>query len=102
MDLLTKDIAEKLPPLYSQEDNPDPVAPVKFFTPDSTWTWYVIEYDPAEQLFFGLVDGFEMEFGYFSLDELESVKGPWGLSIERDLHWTPTSVSEIQMQKERR
>ena len=38
----------------------------KFFTPCSNWTWYVIEFD-GNDLFCGLVDGLENEFGYFSL-----------------------------------
>ena len=28
------------------------------------------------------------EWGYFSLAELESYKGPLGIGIERDLYWT--------------
>ncbi len=38
-------------------------------------------------MFFGLVDGFERELGYFSLSELESVHGPYGVGIERDLYF---------------
>lgn len=45
--------------------------------------------------FFGLVDGFEKELGYFSLSELESVKGPLGLKIERDLYFKPTTLKKI-------
>lgn len=62
----------------------DALAHVKYFTPDSSWTWYATEFD-GEDTFFGLVKGFEKEFGYFSLSELESAKGPMRLSIERDL-----------------
>ncbi|GAH87664.1 unnamed protein product [marine sediment metagenome] len=55
----------------------------KFFTPDGSWTWYAVEFD-GEDLFFGLVDGFEKEWGYFSLKELQSIRGKLGLPIERD------------------
>ena len=44
---------------------------------------------------FGLVDGHEKELGYFSLKELESVRGPFGLPIERDIHWQPKTLEEI-------
>lgn len=94
--LLRDDIARSLPRLYATEREADPIARVKFFTPDSSWTWYAVEYGPAERLFFGLVIGHEREFGYFSLDELESVCGPLGLPIERDLHWQPKPVSQCQ------
>ena len=96
MKLLTKELEAKLPPLYSQDGKGDEaLALVKFFTPDSSWTWYATEYDPVERMFFGLVDGLEKELGYFSLDELESIKGPLGLSIERDIYFEPTRIKEL-------
>jgi len=72
------------------------MATVKFFCPWSNWTWYAAEFD-GEDLFFGLVDGFEKELGYFSLSELESVTSPqWPtLRIERDLHWEPTDLATL-------
>ena len=40
MKLLTQEVKTKLPPLYSQEDKGGKaIAHVKFFTPDSSWTW---------------------------------------------------------------
>jgi hypothetical protein len=41
-------------------------------------------------MFFGLVVGLETELGYFTLNELESVRGPMGLKIERDRHFSGT------------
>ena len=58
MKLLTKEIADRLPPLYSQEERGDEaIAQVKFFTPWTSWTWYASEYDPVERLCFGVVVG---------------------------------------------
>jgi hypothetical protein len=95
MKLLTQEIRKKLPALYSQEDKGGKaIALVKFFTPDSNWTWYATEFD-GEDTFFGLVDGFEKELGYFSLKELESVRGSMGLPIERDLYWQPKMLQDI-------
>lgn len=95
MKLLTKEILEKLPKLYSQEEKGlEAVAIVKFFTPDSNWTWYATEFD-GEDLFFGLVDGFEKEIGYFRLSELQSVKGALGLPIERDMYFKPKTLREL-------
>jgi hypothetical protein len=64
---------------------------VKLFHPGSSWTWYVIEYDGAD-LCWGLVDGHELEFGYFSLKEISTVTMP---RVERDKYFKPCSVSEI-------
>jgi hypothetical protein len=96
--LLTKELIASLPPLYSQEEVKDPIVRCKFFTPDSSWTWYAIEFDGVDT-FFGLVDGFEEELGYFSLKELESVRGKLGLPIERDLYFTPRALSKVQRDK---
>ncbi len=84
-----------LPALYSQEHEEDPLVLCKFFTPDSHWTWYALEFD-GEDLFFGWVVGLEKELGYFRLSELLQVHGPFGLSIERDLHFSPTRLSEVK------
>ena len=94
MKLMTADLRPQLPHLYSQEEVDDPKAIAKYFTPDANWTWYATEFD-GKDTFFGLVDGLEKELGYFSLAELESVKGPFGLGVERDLWFEPTPVSEL-------
>jgi hypothetical protein len=39
MELLTPELRKLLPPLYAA----DPVGFIKFFTPDSHWTWYATE-----------------------------------------------------------
>ena len=95
MKLTTKDIRQKLPRLYEQDSKGgEAVVYVKFFTPDSSWTFWATEFD-GEDTFFGLVDGHERELGYFSLSELQKVRGPMGLPIERDLHWKPKTLKEI-------
>ena len=92
---MTEELRTKLPKLYAQEKlGADAVAYVKYFTPDSNWTFYGTEFD-GEDTFFGLVEGFEKELGYFSLSELQSVRGPMGLPIERDLYWNPRTLKEI-------
>jgi len=95
IELLPTDARRKLPRLYAQEKlGAEATAYVKYFTPDSNWTWYATEFD-GEDTFFGLVDGFERELGYFSLGELREARGPLGLPIERDLYWQPKSLREI-------
>ena len=89
-------VREKLPPLYNGEElGLMAQALVKFFTPDSNWVWYASEFD-GDDIFFGLVSGFAIELGYFSLSELQSVRGPFGLPIERDLHFKPQTLKALQ------
>jgi len=95
MQLLTEEIRQRLPQLYSQEAVEDPIAQVKFFHPLSNWTWYATEFDGEDQ-FFGLVQGLEEELGYFSLSEMQSIK-VGGLEIERDLQFTPTPLSNLRI-----
>lgn len=95
--LIPDEIARKLPALYSQEEQGEnAIAVVKFFTPWTNWTWYASEYNPEKRLCFGVVVGHEREFGYFSLDELEEIRGPGGLTIERDLYWKPKPLKECR------
>ena len=87
------------------KDEPDFEPVVKFFTPDSNWTCYVVEGGPViddeknqeiDFEFFGLVDGFEKEWGYFGLNELQSAVGPMGLKVERDLHFGNPTIKEVR------
>ena len=95
MELLTKELRGKLPGLYTKEGEDDPLVICKFFHPRSSWTWYAIEYD-GDDTFFGLVRGHCTELGYFSLSELEAFRDSWGLGIERDIHFEPTRLSEVE------
>jgi hypothetical protein len=94
-DLMPADMVAVLPRLYETEGRPDAIVHLKWFTPDANWTWYVVEFDPEERLCFGLVQGHEREHGYFSLDEIEQLRGPLGLRVERDLYWKPCSLSQV-------
>lgn len=100
MKLMTNEARNMLPALRTTEHEADPVARVKFFTPWSNWTWYAMEFD-GEDTFFGLVEGFETELGYFSLTELEEARGPCGMRIERDLYFEPTPLSRLRSKRGR-
>lgn len=102
MKLITKEIEKKLEknPLYSGEETPegDKKILVKFFTPWSNWTWFVTEAERQEDgdwRFFGLVHGFEKEWGYFMFNELANLRGPMGMRIERDMYGPPKFIREV-------
>lgn len=92
MKLVTKKIEEailKVP--YASTENVevlDKKVIAKFFCPCGVGTWYILEDSMYEQhkIVFGLSDlGHGMELGDFSIAELESIKLPFGLTIERDI-----------------
>lgn len=100
MKLITKEIEKKLPKIYETDGIPveEKTVIVKFFCPWSSWTWYAVEGNKLENgdwEFFGLVEGFEKEWGYFNLSELESIRGVAGLRIERDRHFGNPKIKEI-------
>ena len=70
---------------------PDPLPVLKLFNPMGAATWLATELDEDGDTLFGLADlGFGCpELGYFSLSEIESVRLPAGLGIERDLYFEP-------------
>jgi hypothetical protein len=86
--LLDDVLRHALPKLREQSDSQDPIVFAKFFFPASRWTWFVTEGQQTNNdfLFFGHVMGFEPEWGYFSLSELESIEIS-GAKIERDVYF---------------
>src|SRR5918998_5193763 len=111
--LLPDSLKERMPPLYSQENERDPIVICKFFDPVGSWTWYAYEGSPVDEdgyydtdkekvdyMFFGYVVGFVPELGYFSLNQLQNAKrGMQGLRappIERNVWFDPKRLSEIR------
>jgi Protein of unknown function (DUF2958) len=106
MKLLTAELRAQLPPLYGQEKVADKIVYAKFFCPWNQWTLFVTEGSPEDEdndfRFLGYVIGHKAEWGYSLLSELESIRSPEGLTIERDLLFKPGPLSEvIPFRKER-
>lgn len=89
MILIPDDIRQRLLANGAAERETDHVPVVKLFDPVGAATWLITEMMPDGDTLFGLCDlGFGCpELGYVSLAELESVRGPLGLGIERDIHF---------------
>lgn len=93
----------QLPALGSTDGQDDRLVPVRLFTPMSSFTWYLYEYDPQDKLAFGLVTSHivpEGEFGYVSIEELEALRGPKPFqmlpAVEVDTYYIPTTLDKIQ------
>lgn len=102
MKLITKEIEKRLVkhPLYSQDGKgKDAKVICKFFNPCGRGTWYVLEAEKqanGDWLFFGLVDLYEREYGYFTLSQLQEIRLPFGLHIERDMYFDVVKVNELK------
>ena len=100
MKLITKELEKRFKKVGSQENVKDPIVIAKFFNPTGAGTWWATEYNPEDKIFFGYVSIFgdhNDEWGSFSLEELESVKGTFGLGIERDLYCGEKRISEFEI-----
>lgn len=75
---------------------PNPVAVVKLFNPTGQGTWYIAAYDPETRVAYGAAHLFEFEYGSIGMEELVTYRGRFGLPIERDLCWTPRSLSQCE------
>ena len=88
----------RLPVFYSSEHVPLKEKVIHFHFFLGGCDWYAVEYSPEERNFFGFVilnNDYEMaEWGYFSLEELESIKVKW-LEVDRDLHWKLRKAIEV-------
>jgi hypothetical protein len=94
MELLPAELRNQLPKLYAQEGAEDPIVYIKFFFPAGYWTWFVTEGEDRgdDFLFFGYVIGFEEEWGYFTLRQLQEINVQ-NLSVERDLYFKQDKIS---------
>jgi len=95
--LIPDNLIITIPNLYSTEDEEDPICHIKLFTPDANWTWYINELSIDDNdTCFGYVVGLERELGYFSLSEIEAIRGHLNIPVERDLSFTPTRLSKVK------
>jgi len=96
MKLLTQELINRFSNVGSQERIKDPIIIAKFFNPCGAGRWYATEYHPEDQTFFGYVTGLACdEWGYFSLIEMQELRLPFGMGIERDLHFGERPISVI-------
>lgn len=98
MKLITKQIDKIIPDLYETENikECDKILYIKLFCPWGSATWYISEYNKEEGICFGYCTGlYEDEWGYISLEELQAIRGPGGLKIERDRFFQPITFKEL-------
>ena len=97
MELIPKEIKEQIPPLYATENEKDPTVYLKFFI--DGWSWYVTELSTIDNdtAFGYVVSPFcSGELGYFSINELKSIRGSLCNNVDRDLHFKPLPLSTIK------
>ena len=102
MKLMTSSLEERFKEVGNQSEKEHPIIIAKYFNPVGSATWYATEYDPETKICYGYVkdlvpspNGMFDEWGYFSISELESINLPFGLKIERDIHFDEITFEEL-------
>ena len=97
-----KKVLEKMPKLYETENVPlqDKIIKMHFFI--GGCDWYAVEY--GDGLFWGYAilngDYQNAEWGYASLDEMDSVKVGPGIEIDFDLYWNERRAEDVEKIRE--
>lgn len=102
MRLIDRQLESTLPALYATDSTPaeDKQVICKLFTLGSAATWLICEYSAEERLCFGYADLYGQgthggaEWGYVSVDELESLRYMGIPRVERDLNFTPRRFAD--------
>lgn len=102
MKLMPKELEKRFTEVGNQSEKENPLVIAKFFSPVGGATWFSTEYDPETKIAYGYVkdlvpseNGIYDEWGYFSITELESLILPFGLKIERDIHFDEITFNEL-------
>jgi hypothetical protein len=98
MKLFTKEIEQAAAKIGCQDGKGDEAKVIaKFFCTRNNWRWYATEWDAETGRFFGLVSGFEVELGYFSLAEFEEMNAAYRFPIiERDLYFENKTIADAR------
>ena len=89
---MTKEIKEKAQGQYDEGSDMDQMVVAKYFDAMGDWKWFLMNMDKDEDYCWGIVKGFAVEMGSFSLAELKEVLGR---RLERDLYFEPVKASFI-------
>lgn len=99
--LMPRDLAARTPALYATDgQGNDVIVQARYYLDRTYWEWFLIEYD-GEDLCFGLVSGFEVELGYFTLSELESAAEFISDKVRLDTDFEPKPLADVREQLNR-
>lgn len=96
--LITKALERKIP-LDGDTDHIHPSnkkAIIRYYREDNNWNWYVVEYDPDTQTFYGLIDTVNKRWGIFALRDFQELNKKKPSTVKRDSNWDmETLIKEI-------
>ena len=69
---MIKDLLKDVPELYSQDGKGIKADVYLVLEGINGWKWYITEYNEKDNLAFGYVKGFENEWGYIDIEEIQN------------------------------
>ena len=104
MQLMTKELQAEFKKMGRQEHEnaDDTIILAHFFNPTGGGDWFISEYNEEEETIYGYASLFNdhcNEWGYTSLDELQNMRLPFELGIERERSWTPCTIKQACKEK---
>lgn len=99
--LFTKGIIDKAVAQYPKGASLDQMIIAKFFNPVGAGTWWLFNLEPDDPMSYawGFAEIFEFEMGSFCPQDLIDIKLPFGLGIERDMHFKPIPAWQLWKEK---
>ena len=94
MKLLTKEITKKATEQFDKGSDMNQMIVAKYFDKSGDWQWFLMNMED-EDYCWGIVKGFAVEMGSFSLTELEEV---YGRRLERDLYFKSVKAKDLWKQ----
>ena len=88
---MTKEIQKKAEKQFVKESDMEQMVVAKYFDAMGDWKWFLMNMDEDEDYCWGIVKGFAVEMGSFSMTELNSMQP----RLQRDLYFEPVKASFI-------
>ena len=96
MELMTEEISQMAQEQFPHGQDMDQMVIARFHDAQGSWSWYVINQNPDDlDSIFGIVHGTQVEMGIFSLQELQTYEGSFGLQVVRDIYFKPITANEL-------
>ena len=90
---MTKEIKEKAEKQYKNDGSDmEQMVVAKFFDAIGDWKWFLMNMNEDKDYCWGIVKGFAVEMGSFSLTELKEVLGR---RLQRDLYFEPMKAKDV-------
>ena len=88
---MTKEIKKQAQGQFDEGSDMEQMVVAKYFDAMGDWKWFLMNMDEDEDYCWGIVKGFAVEMGSFSMAELNSMQP----RLQRDLYFEPMKAKDV-------